>query len=142
MTESTLDRAAEGLYRELARLGGNPARLPEAVRPIALLYAFQGMVDNGGFRYPLESDAPGSPPYSIFSDAYRRIGAPEAAAALDRAVSLFPFEHPEQNADARNEFMNEFDQLSDTVCGDENIWKLMNQYVERHIRDFAPFITQ
>jgi hypothetical protein len=109
---------------------------------------FQGMVDNGGFRYPMETDFPGCPPYSAFVDAYRNIGASDAAAALEKAVALFPFAHPELNADARNEFMSylgddhEFNDLSDRVCGDKTIWLRMDEYVAKHHNDFAPYITQ
>jgi hypothetical protein len=148
MTKSPLDLAAEGLYRELNQLDDDLSKIPEVTRPIALLYMFQGMVDNGGFRYPMETDCPGNPLYSDFVAAYRRIGAEDAANALEKAVSLFPFDHPEQNADARNAFMSsldegsEFEELSDRVCGDETIWKRMDEYVARHNKDFAPYITQ
>jgi len=152
MTTSSLDLAAEGLYRELELLDNDLSKIPEVTRPIALLYMFQGMVDNGGFRYPMETDFPGNPPYSAFVDAYRRIGALDAAAALEQAVALFPFEHPERDADARNHFLDslgddefedsEFSKLSDRVCGDKTIWIRMDEYVARHRNDFAPFITQ
>ena len=148
MTKSSLDLAAEGLYRELNALDGVLSKLPEITRPIALLYMFQGMVDNGGFRYPLETDFPGNPPYSAFVEAYRRVGAVDAAAALEKAVALFPFDHPECNAEARNQFMphlgeeHEFNELSDRVCGDETIWKYMDAYVNRHSDTFARFIVQ
>lgn len=123
-------------------------RLPKDCQPVALLYTFQAMVDNGGFRFPMENDFPGTPSYSIFVDAYRRIGATAAAAALEQAVALFPFEHPERNADARNAFLDslqedsEFESLSSQVCGDENVWRLMDQYVANHQQAFAPFITK
>jgi hypothetical protein len=148
MTTSPLDLAAKGLYRELNRLDHNLSKIPEVTRPIALLYMFQGMVDNGGFRYPMETDFPGKPPYSLFVDAYRKIGALDAAAALEQAVALFPFNHPEWDAEARNEFMphlgegGEFNDLSDRVCGDDTIWKLMDEYVAKYNKDFAPYITQ
>jgi hypothetical protein len=148
MKKSSLDLAAEGLYREISQLGQDIYKLSEVTRPIAALYGFQGMVDNGGFRYPLEADWPGNPPYSLFVDAYRRIGAKDAADAFERAVSLFPFKHPEWNADARNEFMprlgddHEFNDLSDRVCGDKTIWKRMDEYIAKHHKDFAPYITQ
>jgi hypothetical protein len=148
MTKSPLDLAAEGLYRELSQSDNDLSKLPEVTRPIALLYMFQGMVDNGGFRYPMENDFPGNPPYSLVSGAYRQIGALEAGEALDKAVALFSFERPEQNAEARNQFLdsledgNEFEELGDRVCGDETIWKLMDEYVAKHNKDFAPFITQ
>jgi hypothetical protein len=153
MSKTSLDIAAEGLYRELERLDNDLSKIPEVTRPIALLYMFQGMVDNGGFRYPMETDFPGNPPYSAFVDAYRQIGSLDAAEALEQAVALFPFEHPEHNADARNQFLDslgdgdefedsEFSRLSDRVCGDETIWKRMDEYVARYRSDFAPFITQ
>jgi hypothetical protein len=153
MTESSLDRAVEGLYRELKLANNDLSKIPAITRPITLLYMFQGMVDNGGFRYPMETDFPGNPPYSLFVDAYRQVGALEAAEALEKAVALFPFGFPEQNANARNQFMSslgddtdfeesEFSRLSDRVCGDETIWKRMDDYVAKHRVDFAPFITQ
>jgi hypothetical protein len=148
MTKSTLDLATEGLYKELERVDNDFSKIPEITRPIALLYMFQGMVDNGGFQYPMENNFPGCPPYSAFVDAYRSIGALEAATALEQAVALFPFDHPERNEDARCEFFESieedslFDQLSRKVCGDESIWKSMDEYVAKHHKDFAPFITQ
>jgi hypothetical protein len=153
MTESMLDRAVDGLYKELERVGNDLSKIPEVTRPIALLYTFQGMVDNGGFRYPMENDFPGNPPYSLFVEAYRRIGALDAAEALAQAVALFPFDSPECKAEARNKFMDslgtdsefensEFCKLSDRVCGDGTIWKRMDEYVARHSLDFAPFIAQ
>ena len=152
MTKSSLDRAAEGLYRELELLESDISKLPEVTKPIALLYMFQGMVDNGGFRYPLGFDFPGTS-CTDFVDAYRSIGAQEAAAALEQAVAMFPFPASGSDATARNQFFasfkdidefehSEFNQLSDRVCGDETIWKLMDEYVAKHNKDFAPFITQ
>jgi hypothetical protein len=153
MTKSSLDMAAEGLYRNLEIHDNDLSKIPAVTWPIALLYMFQGMVDNGGFRYPMETDFPGNPPYSAFVDAYRQIGALDAASALERAVALFPFEHPEHNADARNQFFDslgdiddfeqsEFCRLSDSVCGDERIWTLMDEYVANNKDDFAAFIIQ
>jgi hypothetical protein len=148
MTKSTLDLAVEGLYKELDGVNNDLTKISEVTRPIALLYMFQGMVDNGGFRYPMETDFPGFPPYSAFVDAYRAIGATEAASALEQAVALFTFDHPECSAEQRCEFMASqdedslFEQLSNKVCGDESIWKCMDEYVVKHYKDFAPFIPQ
>jgi hypothetical protein len=148
MKKSMLDLAVDGLYKELNRVDNDLSKIPEITRPIALLYMFQGMVDNGGFRYPMETDFPGYPPYSLFVDSYRKIGALAAASALEQAVTLFPFPKPEQDAEARCLFMSalnedsEFEQLSDKVCGDESIWKCMDEYVARHQLVFARFVTQ
>jgi hypothetical protein len=148
MKKSMLDLATEGLYKELQRVDNDLTKIPEVTRPVALLYMFQGMVDNGGLRYPLETDFPGYPPYSIFVEAYRKIGAPKSADALSKAIALFPFEKPEQDSEARNAFMpvlgddHEFNELSDQIGAAEDIWNCMDEYVASHNADFAPFITQ
>jgi hypothetical protein len=101
------------------------------------------MVDNGGFRYLFETDFAFCPPYSVFSNAYRQIGADEAADRLDKAVSLFPIESPESNREGRNKFMDSLDEthelflLGDQVCGDERVWQLMEEYVKNHSEAFA-----
>ncbi len=149
MAESRLDLAAEGLYKAIESLDDDPLRLAEELQPVALLYTFQAMVDNGGFRYPMENDFPGQPPYSIFVDAYMRIGATSAAKSLQQAVALFPFDDPEKNADGRNAYFNslpeedsEFEKLSDQVCGDETVWQLLDEYVANHEQAFEPYIKK
>ena len=102
------------------------------------------MIDNGGFRYLFENDFPFQPPYSLFSGAYRKIGAFGAADRLDRAVALFPFKNPETKAEARNEFMDSLDENSEffalgyEVCGDDGVWMLMEEYVKANSSEFAP----
>ncbi len=153
MDASPLDLAAEGLYRELNQNNYKLETIPEVTRPIALLYMFQGMVDNGGFRYPMENDLPGQPSYSLISDAYRAIGSADAGEALDKAVALFSFPNPELNAEARNEYFDslgeyeefdasDFGKLSDKVCGNRKVWTNMDEYVAMHIEDFAPFTAR
>lgn len=141
--ETLLDRAAELAYQELERVGGDPAKLPIPLQTVATLYTVQAMIDNGGFRYIFENDYPFNPPYSLFSEAYRRIGAFGAASFLDQAVAMFPFEAPHLHAEKRNEFMDslpeshEFFELGDQVCGDERIWSLMEEYVRKHAVQFG-----
>lgn len=133
-----LDKAAANVYAKLESLEGNPLKLAHVLQPVAFLYTVQAMIDNGGFRYIFESDFPFSPPYSVFSGAYREIGAEDAADRLDRAVALFRFPSPETNAELRNEFMDrlaeddEFFALGDAVCGDERVWQLLENYVRLH----------
>jgi hypothetical protein len=142
--ENVLDKAAESVYQLLEIVGGDPTKLPTSLQPIAFLYAVQAKIDNGGFRYLFESDFPFHPPYSLFSDAYRKIGAFDAADRLDRAVRLFPFPSPETQQEARNAFMNSLDEsaelfsLGDEVCGDDRVWQLMEQYVKTNASVFAP----
>jgi hypothetical protein len=116
--------------------------LDEVVQPVAILYFVQAMVDNGGFEYVFENDFPFSPPYSVFVSAYRKIGATEAADRLEMAVALFPFEDPHLHPEKRNEFMDSLDEshelfaLGDEVCGNEEIWRLMEAYVRKHRAEF------
>lgn len=132
-----LDIAIDGIYERLDNVGGDPMNLPEEMRPIALLYTFQAMVDNGGFRYPMEADFPFTPPYSTFVDAYRTVGAESAATLLEDSLSRFPMSNPHLDAEARNAFMDSLDeedpffQNGDKVCGDESVWQQMEAYVTR-----------
>lgn len=143
MEENQLDKAADGIYKELEKVGGDPLKLQPVLLPVAILYTVQAMVDNGGFRYLFENDFPFNPPYSVFSEAYRIIGATDAANRLEKAVSLFPFDRPEENQDGRNQYMDsldesdEFFQLGDAVCGDERVWQLMEEYVRTHSEVFG-----
>src|SRR5579862_575996 len=97
MEENQLDKAADGIYKELEKVGGDPLKLPSVLQPVAILYTVQAMVDNGGFRYLFENDFPFNPPYSVFFEAYRTIGTKDAADRLEKAANLFPFDHPEVN---------------------------------------------
>ena len=70
-------------------------------------------IDNGGFSYFFENDLPGNSKYSLFSDAYRRIGAERAADLLDLEVKLFPFDDPHLSQEKRNEYMDSLDESED-----------------------------
>jgi hypothetical protein len=143
MEEKLLDRAADGVHKQLEKVGGDPLKLPPLLQPVAILYTVQAMVDNGGFRYLFENDFPFCPPYSVFSGAYRQIGAHDAADRLDKALALFPIKTPESNQEARNKFMDllsesdEFFALGDEVCGDQRVWQLMEDYVKNHSEAFT-----
>jgi hypothetical protein len=135
---SFLDQAATFVYKELERIGGDPTKLEVPMQTVAVLYTVQAMIDNGGFRYIFESDFPFCPPYSVFSDAYRRIGAVDAAECLDKAVAMFPFEKPYQCQEKRNAFMDSLEEshemfeLGDQVCGDETIWSALEEYAKKN----------
>jgi hypothetical protein len=136
--KSFLDHAAEYTYKELERIGGDPAKLEIPLQTVAILYCVQAIIDNGGFQYLFENDFPFSPSYSMFSDAYRRIGALGPAGRLDKAVAMFPFETPHLDQQKRLEFMaalaedDEFFELGNQVCGDESVWSALEEYAKRH----------
>jgi hypothetical protein len=141
---SQLDRAIEFACEELERVG-DPEKLPRAVRTVAVVQAAQGIIDNGGLQYFFESDFPNQPPYAIFVDAYREIGAIVEADALAAAVSLFPFAEPHKNRTAREEFLvNSGEDLSSPMwnfdgklCGSEEVWRLLARYVGRNSQSFS-----
>jgi len=123
----------------LNRLGSrdDPRCLSITDQTILAVSSAQGVIDNGGFRYFFGADWPGQPPYSFFSDAYRRIGAEMAATCLDEALDLFPFADPERHGDLRKEFLgslpdtHELLALGDRVCGDQAVWEHLEQYAKR-----------
>ena len=116
----------------------------ELPRPLFVVWAIekaQGTIDNGSFQYFFEMDWPGKPPYSIFIEAFREIGAIEAAECFEAAVNEFPFENPHLYCEKRCEHLDEdgsssmrkdskIDQLGLKVMdlSDENYAKLA-QYI-------------
>jgi len=140
--KSLLDLAAEHTYKKLEEFGGDSSKLDIPKQTVAVLYSAQAIIDNGGFQYLFENDFPLNPPYSQFVDAYRRIGSNEAAARLEKAVAMFPFEDPHMHQERRLEFMetleedSEFVELGNEVCGDETVWSNLEQYVKRNAASF------
>ena len=140
--KSFLDRAAEYTYRELDRVGGDPTKLDIPLQTVAILYTVQAIIDNGSFQYLFESDFPVNPPYSTFIDAYRRIGAIQAAERLEKAVTMFPFADPHLDQQQRVKFMetieedDEFFELGDEVCGDKEVWAALEDYAQRNAAAF------
>lgn len=130
-----LDRARAEALR-LPESQDDPRSLKIADQTILAVSSAQGVIDNGGFAYFFGADWPGQPPYSFFSDAYRRIGAEAAANCIDRGVSLFPFAHPERHKNRRKAFLkslpdtHELIVLGHRVCGDVSVWVLLEQYAK------------
>ena len=130
-----LQEVADRAFAVLSTVGGDPRSLPIPLQTVALIYSAQGVVDNGGFCYFFGADWPMNPPYSIFSDAYRRIGAIEAAEFIEKATAMFPFPEPHLHKEQRIIFMDglrdehEFFALGNRICGDEAIWKKLSEYV-------------
>jgi len=139
-----LDHAFKHTFAKLDAAGGDIGKLPLPLQTVAVVSSAQGMIDNGGFRYFFENDWPGQPPYSYFVDAYRRIGAVDAAQAFEEAVAVFPFEDPHKQAKKRNEVLERYqddpadplERLSDRVCGNETIWQQLEQYVTTNAAAF------
>lgn len=65
------------------------------------------LIKSGGLPFFFDGNFPGNPDYSIFSEAYRRIGCEDMALWLEEAVALFPFNAPHQNREKRQAYMKE-----------------------------------
>lgn len=122
-----LDIARRAALKRLTPGRDDPRGLSLLDQTILAVSSAQGVIDNGGFRYFFEGDWPGRPPYSFFSDAYRRIGAEGPAKCIDDAAALFPFANPERHEKRRTRFLkslahtHELVQLGDRVCGDVTV---------------------
>ena len=142
MQTSTLDIGIDVALAVVAANGSRLADLPEAVRVVAVVHAAQGIIDNGGLNYFFESDFPDSPPYSLFSECYRRIGAVDEAEVLERAVARFPFPDPHKSSERRNALLNEWDEdlewnaLDAALIGNKNVWSHLEKFIERNLKDF------
>ena len=143
MAEKTfLDRAAEYANKEIDRFDGDVSNLEIPQQTVAMLYSVQAIIDNGGFQYLFEGEFPFNPPYSQFVDAYRRIGSARAAECLERAVAMFPFNDPHLHKEQRLKFMetladdSELVALGDEVCGDEKVWRDLEEYAKRNATSF------
>ncbi len=127
----------------LSKVNDDPQQLDFPYQTVVVLYSAQGIIDNGGFQYFFESDFQVKLPYSIFSQAYKRIGAFKAAENIDRAVEMFGFKNPHLNCKKRNKFLDnnnsrdsEFTKLGTEICGDEMIWDLLVGFVIKHSKSF------
>ena len=146
--QTSYDRAIAHAMTSAAK-AKDVAKLAVPVRTVAMLHAAQGVIDNGGLRYFFESDFPGKPDYALFIEAYRAIGADDAADALEKAVELFPFDSPHKNVGKRNEFLDSFldeddelvnspfEPLTKKLCGNKGVWEKLKKYIAAHSADFG-----
>jgi Domain of unknown function (DUF4375) len=132
-----LDLGIDHAFAECERLNHDLYQLPSPLQTVVLVSYAQDLIDDAGFRAFFESDMPGTPPYAIFSNAYRSIGATTAADLLDVAIGLFPFPNPHLDSAQRNAYMNSLNDDSDElfILGDElsddaSIWDQLELYIE------------
>lgn len=140
-SSALIDKMSDAAFAKLKEANGNIESLSEPYKTIVLVYSAQGVIDNGGLVYFFENDWPNHPPYLLFIDAYMRIGATEAARAIDSALNYFDFESPELNKKARLEFLSslpayhygfyphDFLKLNEAVIGNDLIWEQLHEYV-------------
>ncbi len=114
--------------------------MDEHYQTVLLVAASQPYFDNGGLEYFFESDWQGNPPYSLFADAFDRVGRPESAQSIRDAAASFGFDQPEKNLDGRLDMMDmhqtkegystlAWDQCA---CGDKVVWDNLVAYIRKH----------
>jgi hypothetical protein len=140
--EAELKKASKAVFQRLGDGSIFSLNWPQQV--VALIYSAQGVIDNGGFEFFFENDWPDQPPYSVFADAYRAIGADECAECIEVAASLFPFPDPHRAEADRRAYLEEHCEDDDFTLGrlgvrviehsDAN-FTLLAQYVRMHLAE-------
>lgn len=75
-------------------------------RAVVIVHSAWGIIENGGLRYFFENNFEGDPPFDVFTQAFRRVGLEEIALRFSELVTLFPFDHPHQSSQKRQEFLD------------------------------------
>jgi hypothetical protein len=101
-----VDWASKDVYRDQKLPSWSAYQLKEPLLTVWAVEQAQGIIDNGGFQYFFENDWPENPEYSLFVDAFRRIGAAEASDCIQDAASMFPSSTPQLDCDMRREHMD------------------------------------
>jgi hypothetical protein len=128
------------VYRDAPISHLSPAR-----QVFVRIYVGQPIIDNGSFPYFFGSDFPDMPDYSVYSDAYREIGAADVADYFDAAVALFPFSAPHLDLEARKRYLaehcgdykGEMCEFGDRIIAQsDRVFSLLADYVRKHTEDF------
>jgi hypothetical protein len=128
------------VYRDAPISHFSPAR-----QVFVRIYVGQPLIDNGSLPYFFGSDFPDSSDYSVYSDAYRAIGAEDVGGYLDAAVALFPFRTPHLDLEARKRYIHEhctdykgeMCELGDRIIAEsDRVFTLLADYVRKHPDDF------
>jgi hypothetical protein len=153
-TYQVIELASNDVYRDQDEPGWRPDELAEPLFTVWAVEQAQGIIDNGSFQYFFENDWPENPSYSLFVDAFRRIGAQEAAACIQDAVQMFPSINPHLDYQMRRDYMNSLrdkeddsesvmDKLGDRVVdlGGDTFIRLA-RYILAHIDSFPTLKMQ
>jgi hypothetical protein len=136
----TADLVFSEVYRD-APIG----HLPPARQVFVRIYTGQAIIDNGSLPYFFSSDFPDAPDYSLFSEAYRAIGAEDVVGYFDAAVALFQLPAPHLDLEARKQYIQEhcsnckgeMCKLGDHIIAEsDRVFSLLADYVRKHPKDF------
>ncbi len=148
-----IDWASKDVFQHQESPDWSPYLLPEPLLTVWAVEQAQGIIDNGGFVYFYGNDWPQNPPYSVFWDAFRGIGASEAAQCIETTAKMFPFDRPELDYQMRRDFLNppsegaacapdEFDELDGRFIRlGGSTFQLLAQYIRDHAGYF-PTVTK
>lgn len=103
--DDLLDTYADLAFSKLDALGGDPSHLSKPMQTLVVVVSAQGVIDNGGLEYFYSGNFPGNPPYTVFEEAFKTIGATPAAEAIAGSAALFAIPDPHLNLDHRHEVM-------------------------------------
>lgn len=127
---SDLDSFIDRAFSRLDEAGNDLSVLEEPSQTIVVITSAQGQIDNGGLRSFFECDWPGSPPYSLFIDAYDRIECHAEASAIRHAVDSFGIDSPEHHVEERNAYIKNHNGKKshsvsgweESICGNPGVW--------------------
>jgi hypothetical protein len=141
-------KAIDAVYADSAQGNWSPYKLSHPLFVVWAVEKAQGITDNGSFQYFFENDWPDNPPYSIFIDALREIGAQEAADCLQKAVDDFPFSNPHLDCEKRRKHLEKsrsaadeddsiIDRLGDYMMGlSDDTYAKLERYIKQHQKYF------
>jgi Domain of unknown function (DUF4375) len=133
--EILVDKVSDELYE---RIGNDSIfSLPWVSQVVTVFLGAQGYIDNGGFIYFFEGDYPGTPPYSVFADAYRAIGADESAECIEAAASLFPFPEPHLHGDARRDYLRDHCMIDGRTDDSSPLVKLGDRVIDNSTTNYS-----
>ncbi|MDR7296477.1 hypothetical protein J2X16_001816 [Pelomonas aquatica] len=143
MTDDELLSALD-FAQERMKAAGGMARAPEPIRVAMTVCTAQGIIDNGGLQYFYEADFEDRCPYSDFVEAYRDIGAHEAADLIDSSWKLIPFAAPHLFESKRQQWLDEvkgddrhaLHGLSDRLIGNKSVFPKLKAYILAHMEFF------
>lgn len=154
LADRVFNAATDDVYSRSEDREWDPLSLPFPLRIIALVDSTLGTVNNGSLTYFFENDWPNQPPYSVFIEAFRTIGALETANCLEDAVSAFGFENPQLDCDARRAVLypdeGESTHVADLmealscriIAFERDIMVLASEFISRHIESFPSVQAQ
>jgi hypothetical protein len=133
--------SAKNYAFEQLKLRGNIADLPSELQTFIRVYSAQGVIDNGGLAHFFDNDWEGQPPYRVFTDAYRAIGALEMAEWIDSVAATYDFPNPHLDRKRREQFrpstQTQVKAPQDSLCRvSEAVWSLLEQFVAVHRLSF------